>query len=544
MGDVVLGHITNSFGISVINNNMDIIQAAINNGLLNLSGGNNVMLQQLDMNSNKIINLFVDENDPDSLVTMEQINEVKAYADSLFQKNQVLISARDDLAKYRVVAVANAQAYYPDLSDPLDVARIIGITQEDVPSGRATFIVTAQTFQDNIFNWVPGIIYCSALNGVLTQTAPTSGPKIEVGRAVNTVTMHITPHPESSGGSGPGAGVSSWNGRTGDVVPLTEDYTFSQIGSTPTTIIGYGITDAFQSVVAGTNITIDATDPQNPIISSTGGGGGGSVTSVFGRVGVVIAQSGDYTFSQIGSTPTTLAGYGITDAATSAQGALASTAVQPGDNISVLVNNSGFVDSAGAAAAAPIQSIVAGTNITIDTTDPFNPVISASGGGAVSSVFGRTGVVVKQVGDYNFSDLGTHPTTIAGYGITDSPPPATRTTVGITSSSGATQTGTVTMGKTNRMLALSSNQPLRLRLYSTISYRDSDIARAVNVYPPQGIGILFEGVTTPTLLSFDCSPVTDIFNNETTITGDIAYTLEPTSAVSTTATITYMVIQA
>ena len=38
------------------------------------------------------------------------------------------------------------------------------------------------------------------------------------------------------------------------------------------------------------------------------------VASVFGRIGVVTAQSGDYNFAQIGSTPTTLSGYGITDA--------------------------------------------------------------------------------------------------------------------------------------------------------------------------------------------------------------------------------------
>lgn len=38
------------------------------------------------------------------------------------------------------------------------------------------------------------------------------------------------------------------------------------------------------------------------------------VTSVFGRVGNVVAQTGDYTFAQIGSKPTTLGGYGITDA--------------------------------------------------------------------------------------------------------------------------------------------------------------------------------------------------------------------------------------
>jgi hypothetical protein len=42
--------------------------------------------------------------------------------------------------------------------------------------------------------------------------------------------------------------------------------------------------------------------------------GGGAVSSVFGRTGAVVAQTGDYTFAQIGSKPTTLSGYGITDA--------------------------------------------------------------------------------------------------------------------------------------------------------------------------------------------------------------------------------------
>lgn len=45
------------------------------------------------------------------------------------------------------------------------------------------------------------------------------------------------------------------------------------------------------------------------------GGGGGAVDSVFGRIGAVVAASGDYTFAQIGSKPNTLTGYGITDAA-------------------------------------------------------------------------------------------------------------------------------------------------------------------------------------------------------------------------------------
>lgn len=48
-------------------------------------------------------------------------------------------------------------------------------------------------------------------------------------------------------------------------------------------------------------------------------------------------------FDDLTSTPTTLAEYGITDAATSAQGTLASTAVQPGQSVSRLTNDVGYL---------------------------------------------------------------------------------------------------------------------------------------------------------------------------------------------------------
>jgi hypothetical protein len=38
--------------------------------------------------------------------------------------------------------------------------------------------------------------------------------------------------------------ISSWNGRTGAILPAANDYTFAQIASKPTTLLGYGITDA------------------------------------------------------------------------------------------------------------------------------------------------------------------------------------------------------------------------------------------------------------------------------------------------------------
>lgn len=59
-----------------------------------------------------------------------------------------------------------------------------------------------------------------------------------------------------------------------------------------------------------------------------------------------------------------------TDFATAAQGTLASTAVQPGGNISTLNNDAGFIDAAGAAAAAPVQSVNGNTGVvSLDTSD-------------------------------------------------------------------------------------------------------------------------------------------------------------------------------
>ena len=49
---------------------------------------------------------------------------------------------------------------------------------------------------------------------------------------------------------------------------------------------------AVQSIVAGTNVDIDSTDPNNPIINVTGGAGG-DVSSVNGQTGVVVLTAED-----------------------------------------------------------------------------------------------------------------------------------------------------------------------------------------------------------------------------------------------------------
>ena len=82
--------------------------------------------------------------------------------------------------------------------------------------------------------------------------------------------------------------VLKWNGA----LFVNANIAFSEIASTPTTLAGYGITDAQESLVSGTNI-------------KTVNGG-----SILGSGDLTVATS----FASLTGKPTTLAGYGITDA--------------------------------------------------------------------------------------------------------------------------------------------------------------------------------------------------------------------------------------
>lgn len=115
----------------------------------------------------------------------------------------------------------------------------------------------------------------------------------------------------------------------------------------------------------------------NAIIASLPPSG---VASVFGRTGAVVAQSGDYTFAQIGSKPTTLSGYGITDA-------------QPLDAdltaIAALTTTSfgrAFLTLADAAASRTYLSLVPGTDIQAYDSD-----LAALAANNTNGIWVRTG---------------------------------------------------------------------------------------------------------------------------------------------------------
>lgn len=169
------------------------------------------------------------------------------------------------------------------------------------------------------------------------------------------------------------------------------------------------------------------------------------VQSVFSRTGVVMAQSGDYTFAQISGTPTTLAGYGITDGLTISAAASTYQALSqkdqalgyPGLDASGKINPLqlpaiAITETFVVASQAAMLALVAQTGdvaVRTDLSETFilqgsNPavlsdwVLLQTPASPVQSVFGRLGVVTAQANDYTFSQIGSTPTTLTGYGIT------------------------------------------------------------------------------------------------------------------------------
>ena len=242
------------------------------------------------------------------------------------------------------------------------------------------------------------------------------------------------------------------------------------------------LANASASVGTFTNATITVDVKGRITLASSGVAV--SVTSVFGRTGTITAQPNDYTVAQV----TGAAGYAVINTFVPGQTISASTTLAP--HLYLVP---------GSVPASPQNGYVwmtaAGLFVQVagSTVGPLGT--GGGGGGAVSSVFGRTGAVVAQSGDYSagqISGLGYFATGTAASNLTG-PLPAI---------SGALLTG------------LTSGQISGLTAWATATY-------------PAGNGLLRS--TTGTL-SWDAT--TYLTGNQTiTLSGDI--TGSGTTAITT-----------
>lgn len=90
----------------------------------------------------------------------------------------------------------------------------------------------------------------------------------------------------------------------------------------------------------------------------------------------------------------------------------------------------------------------------------------------------------------------------------------TRTTAVYTTESIASladETGTLELAAGYRLYRIETNVPARVRLYTDNTKRDADQTRAIGTDPTGDHGVMFDFVTTTTLLSADLSPLIDGF---------------------------------
>ncbi|MBT5286037.1 MAG: hypothetical protein HOL29_08745 [Euryarchaeota archaeon] len=100
-------------------------------------------------------------------------------------------------------------------------------------------------------------------------------------------------------------------------------------------------------------------------VQTTAATGGGAVDSVNGQTGVVVLDASDV------------------GAATTAQGTTADSALQPGDNVSSLVNDAGYLTSV---AAAPVDSVNSKTGVVVLNASDVGAATTAQGAKADSAL--------------------------------------------------------------------------------------------------------------------------------------------------------------
>jgi hypothetical protein len=208
--------------------------------------------------------------------------------------------------------------------------------------------------------------YATAAQGALASSALQSGDNVS---ALTNNAGYLTSVPAQS--------FSSLTGKpttiSGYGITDAFDGAFSSLSGKPTTVAGYGITDAFDGAYG--SLTGTPTIPTN----------NNQLTNGAGYITSVPAQS----FSSLTGKPTTIAGYGITDAFDGAYSSLTGTPTIPTNN-SQLTNGAGYITSVPAQSFASLTgkpTTVAGYGIT-DVTSQFSAGsgISISGGTISSTV--------------------------------------------------------------------------------------------------------------------------------------------------------------
>jgi hypothetical protein len=94
------------------------------------------------------------------------------------------------ISGHRVVLVPATDVQYASNDDPTHVNKVLGLTNNAAAAGDDIEVVTAGEVIEPSWNWTPGPVYLG-LNGLLTQTVPTSGFIKQVGIAMTATRLLV-----------------------------------------------------------------------------------------------------------------------------------------------------------------------------------------------------------------------------------------------------------------------------------------------------------------------------------------------------------------
>lgn len=104
--------------------------------------------------------------------------------------------------------------------------------------------------------------------------------------------------------------------------------------------------------------------------------------------------------------------------------------------------------------------------------------------------------------------------------------------------SNARETGVITLNKGYRILKIQTDRTARVRLYATTTDRDADTTRSIGVDPTGDAGVMFDFVTTPSILTWRVTPLADGAQMSGSPTTSIPITVDNLDTITSTVAVT------
>jgi len=106
--------------------------------------------------------------------------------------NSAIFEAGQTISALRVIRIsALGKAIYASSAVALDISTAIGVSITSAITGNNVMIVTNGEIEDLTWNWIPSAPIFLGVDGVLTQTPPTSGFLQIVGNAETSTKMKV-----------------------------------------------------------------------------------------------------------------------------------------------------------------------------------------------------------------------------------------------------------------------------------------------------------------------------------------------------------------